>query len=143
MPTLSRQRESRFVTDRNSFMRMGRRRFVQGTAALGTASAVGLRAPSALAFTGMGQPPVLSGSRFDLRLDRLTVNKTGTPNWANAINGGVPGPVLHWQQGDVLTINVTNNLPAITGVHWHGIILPNPMDGVPGIEFPGIQPGET
>ena len=131
------------MTDRNPMLSIDRRRFVKGTVGLGAATALGLRSPAALAFTGIGQPPVLSGNRFDLRLDRMTVNKTGTPSWANAINGGVPGPVLHWRQGDVVTLNVTNNLPVMTGIHWHGIILPNPMDGVPGLEFPGIKPGET
>ena len=87
--------------------------------------------------------PVLRGNRFDLRLDRVRVNISGTPTWANAINGLVPGPVLNWREGDVVTLNVTNNLPEMTGLHWHGIILPNDMDGVPGLEFPGIMPGET
>ncbi len=122
---------------------LGRRRFVRGASAIGAGAALGLRGRSVQAFTGTGQPPALRGQQFDLGLDRVTVNKTGTPSWANAINGGVPGPVLHWREGDVVTINLTNNLPVMTGVHWHGIILPNPMDGVPGLEFPGIQPGET
>ena len=122
-----------------------RRHFVQGAAALGAGAALTLPpGPAAAAVSaGLGGPPVLRGNRFDLRLDRIAINKSGTPTWANAINGIVPGPVLHWQQGDVVTLNVTNNLPELTGVHWHGIILPNPMDGVPGMEFPGIQPGET
>ena len=85
----------------------------------------------------------LKGNTFDLRLDRIAINKSGAPDWANAVNGGVPAPVLRWREGDVVTLNVTNNLPEVTGVHWHGIILPNPMDGVPGLEFPGIRPGET
>ncbi|WP_428390777.1 copper resistance system multicopper oxidase [Lichenicoccus sp.] len=120
-----------------------RRRFVQGVAALGATAAVGWPSRSAFARSQASNPAVLSGTHFDLRLDRMTVNKTGTPSWANAINGGVPGPVLRWRQGDIVTLNVTNNLPEVTGVHWHGIILPNNMDGVPGLEFPGIQPGET
>ncbi|HQT76249.1 MAG TPA: copper resistance system multicopper oxidase [Rhodopila sp.] len=133
------------MTEQHSLPIIGRRRFIEGTAALGTTAAIGLRSStaSASALTGMSQPSVLSGNRFDLRLDRLMVNKTGTPSWAYGINGGVPGPVLHWREGDVVTLNVTNNLPVTTGIHWHGIILPNPMDGVPGIEFPGIRPGET
>ena len=120
-----------------------RRRFVKGAAALGAGAALGLPGRAGAVSAGTGGPPVLRGNRFDLRLDRVAVNKSGTPDWANAINGGVPGPALHWRQGDVVTLNVTNNLPELTGVHWHGIILPNPMDGVPGLEFPGIQPGET
>ena len=122
---------------------VGRRRFVQGAAALGVGTAVDLRSRQAWALTGPGKPAALRGNHFDLTLDRITVNKTGTRSWANAINGGVPGPVLYWREGDVVTLNVTNNLPVLTGVHWHGIILPNDMDGVPGLEFPGIRPGET
>ena len=121
-----------------------RRRFVQGTAALGAAAALGWpRRGSAAVQSGLGGPPVLRGNRFDLRLDRIRINKSGTETWANAINGIVPGPVLNWREGDVVTINVTNNLPEMTGMHWHGIILPNDMDGVPGLEFPGIMPGAT
>ena len=88
-------------------------------------------------------PGVLRGNRFDLVIDRAAVNKTGTADWGNTINGGVPGPVMRWQEGDVVTLNVTNRMPELTGLHWHGIILPNTMDGVPGLEFPGIKPGET
>jgi len=122
-----------------------RRALIKGTAAVGAGAALGVPAgPAAAAVqSGVGGPPVLRGNRFDLRLDRIGVNKSGTPTWANAINGIVPGPVLNWREGDVVTINVTNNLPEMTGIHWHGIILPNPMDGVPGLEFPGIMPGET
>jgi len=122
---------------------VNRRSFVQGAAALGAGMALGMRSRSAFALTSPGEPTVLRGNRFDLSLDRTNINKTGTPSWANAINGGVPGPVLRWREGDVVTLKVTNNLPEMTGVHWHGIILPNDMDGVPGLEFPGIQPGGT
>ena len=96
-----------------------------------------------LSRSALAAAPELRGNRFDLRLDRVAINKSGTTDWANAINGGVPGPTMRWREGDVVTLNVTNNLPELTGLHWHGIILPNPMDGVPGLEFPGIQPGET
>ncbi len=122
-----------------------RRALIKGTAALGAGTALGVPAgpASAAVQSGVGGRPVLRGNRFDLRLDRIRINKSGTETWANAINGIVPGPVLNWREGDVVTINVTNNLPEMTGIHWHGIILPNPMDGVPGLEFPGIMPGET
>lgn len=78
-----------------------------------------------------------------LRVDRTTVNKTGTPDWGNVINGAPPGPVLRWQEGNDVTINPTDNLPKLIGFHWHGVILPNSMDGVPGLEIPGIRPGGT
>jgi len=120
-----------------------RRGFVQGLAGFAAGAALGLRPASAAGTLGQSGPGPLRGNRFDLRLDHIAVNKTGTPSWANAINGGTPGPTLYWREGDVVTINLTNNLPEMTGVHWHGIIIPNPMDGVPGLEFAGIKTGET
>ena len=110
---------------------------------LGASLAAGFASVPARAMPGVQGLPVLSGTRFNLTIGRQAIDKTGRPSWANAINGGVPGPVLHWRQGDVVTLNVTNRMPEMTGLHWHGIILPNTMDGVPGLEFPGIQPGET
>jgi len=122
-----------------------RRTLIKGATAFGAGAALGVpTGPAAAAVqSGVSGMPVLRGNRFDLRLDRIRINKSGTETWANAINGIVPGPVLNWREGDVVTINVTNNLPEMTGMHWHGIILPNDMDGVPGLEFPGIMPDET
>jgi CopA family copper-resistance protein len=68
---------------------------------------------------------------------------TGTPRMATTINGSIPGPVLRWREGDTVTLRVTNRLPGPTSLHWHGILLPFEMDGVPGISYPGIMPGET
>jgi FtsP/CotA-like multicopper oxidase with cupredoxin domain len=62
---------------------------------------------------------------------------------ATAVNGSVPAPILRFREGDTLTINVTNRLAEPTSVHWHGLLLPNGMDGVPGLTFRGIDPGET
>ena len=126
------------MTENIRLPRLPRRHFIKGAAAL----AVPVRASAAVQ-SGIGGMPVLRGNHLDLRLDRIQINKSGTPTWANAINGIVPGPVLNWREGDVVTINVTNNLSEMTGLHWHGIILPNDMDGVPGLEFPSIMPGET
>jgi CopA family copper-resistance protein len=71
------------------------------------------------------------------------VNFTGTPRMATTINGSIPAPTLYLREGDTVTIRVTNRLPVATSIHWHGIILPYQMDGVPGISFAGIAPGET
>lgn len=125
------------------FTHLSRRRLLGGAAVLGAGSALGWPARAGAVTAGEGGPPVLRGNTFDLRLDRVSINKTGTPDWANLVNGSMPAPVLHWKQGDVVTLRVTNNMPEMTGMHWHGIILPNGMDGVPGLEFPGIAPGET
>ena len=58
-------------------------------------------------------------------------------------NGASPGPVMRFKEGENVKINVTNNLDEMTSIHWHGLILPFNQDGVPGISFPGIKPGET
>ncbi len=62
---------------------------------------------------------------------------------AITVNNSLPGPVLRWRQGDTVQIHVTNTLPDVmTSIHWHGIVLPSNMDGVPGMSFDGIAPGE-
>lgn len=71
----------------------------------------------------------------------MPVNFTGRPAVATGIEGSVPGPVLRWRQGDEAVIRVENRLPVTSSIHWHGIILPSEMDGVPGLSFPGIPPG--
>ena len=78
------------------------------------------------------------------RLEKIAVNVTGNPSIAKTVNGMLSGPTLRWKEGDTVTINVTNNLNEDTSIHWHGIILPASMDGVPGFSnFNGIKPGET
>ena len=101
---------------------------------------------SALAAAGQGSTataPVLSGANIDLVVAESAVNFTGTPRMATTINGSIPAPTLRLREGDEVTIRVTNRLPVATSIHWHGIILPYEMDGVPGISFAGIAPGET
>lgn len=80
---------------------------------------------------------------YELVIEEKTVNVTGRDRTAMAINGTVPGPVLRWREGEEVTINVTNRLRESTSIHWHGILLPARMDGVPGLSFDGIAPGQT
>jgi CopA family copper-resistance protein len=87
--------------------------------------------------------PVLSGKEFDLTISNTLINITGTERVATTINGTMPGPTLHWREGDTVTIRVKNLLTEETSLHWHGIILPYQMDGAPQISFNGIDPGET
>lgn len=129
---------------------LSRRRFVQGLAAGGVLGALGglptgawPQATSARPHAGSGTAPVLRGSEFDLVIEDAAVNFTGRPGVAQTINGMLPGPTLCWRKGDTVTIRVTNRLNEPTSIHWHGIILPFQMDGVPGISFAGIAPGET
>ncbi|MCR3817423.1 copper resistance system multicopper oxidase, partial [Pseudomonas aeruginosa] len=69
------------------------------------------------------------------------VNLSGSPATAMTINGSLPGPTLRWREGDNVTLRVRNRLAEDTSIHWHGIILPANMDGVPGLSFEGIAPG--
>ena len=85
----------------------------------------------------------LSGQKFNLTLTPQKVNFTGSERFATAINGSVPGPILRWKEGERVTLDVTNHLAEASSIHWHGILLPPEMDGVPDISFKGIAPGET
>lgn len=92
----------------------------------------------------MAEPlPVLRGKNIALSIGTKTVNYSGKTRTATTINNSVPGPVLHWKQGDTVTLNITNHLPVQSSIHWHGIILPSNMDGVPGLSYAGINPGQT
>jgi len=124
-----------------------RRRFLQGMGACAMVAA-----GTALSAEEITVPPppvkrrdtaILEGTEFHLTLDRTVVNVSGTDVLATTVNGMLPGPTLKWREGDSVTIHVTNNLPVSGSIHWHGIILPFRMDGVPGISYEGIAPGET
>ena len=71
------------------------------------------------------------------------MNFTGSTKMAQTINGSIPGPLLRWREGDTVTLRVANQLDEDTSIHWHGIVLPANMDGVPGLSFHGIRPRET
>ncbi|MDH1548424.1 copper resistance system multicopper oxidase [Pseudomonas juntendi] len=117
-----------------------RRSFVKGLAATGLLGGLGMWRAPVWAVTSLGQPNVLSGTDFDLYIGELPVNITGAARTAMAINGSVPGPILRWREGDTVTLRVRNRLKQDTSIHWHGIILPANMDGVPGLSFHGIAP---
>lgn len=85
----------------------------------------------------------LRGNVFDLSIGQTPINVTGQDRLATTVNGSLPAPTLHWQEGQRVTIRVKNNLSENTSIHWHGMILPTEMDGVPGLSFAGIKPGET
>jgi CopA family copper-resistance protein len=122
-------------------MRCTRRTFVMGAGAAVALSALGAWPASALAATQRTRE--LRGTEFDLEIADLPVNYTGQRRVATAVNGQVPAPLLRVREGDTVTLRVTNRLNEMTSIHWHGLLLPPGMDGVPGISFPGIAPGET
>ncbi|MCW3149159.1 copper resistance system multicopper oxidase [Stutzerimonas stutzeri] len=117
-----------------------RRTFVKSLAAGGAFAGLGLWQQPVWALTSPGQPTALSGTEFNLTIDAMTVDFTGNRRTAMAINGSIPGPLLRWREGDTVTLRVRNRLPQDTSIHWHGILLPANMDGVPGFSFAGIAP---
>lgn len=120
-----------------------RRRFVTGLAATGVLAGLGAR--GVWAEGSVRQPwSALRGTDFDLRIGETGVNITGRDATALTVNGSLPAPTLHWREGDVVRLRVTNTSShEDASIHWHGIILPANMDGVPGLSFHGIRPRET
>lgn len=111
------------------------------TAAL--SSGGGIAAGWALAGVSPGRSMQLARTDFDLEVSSMEVNFTGARRTAVAVNGQVPGPLLVWPEGEIITVRVKNRLTVPTSIHWHGVIVPSDMDGVPGVSFAGIPPGET
>jgi len=109
-------------------------------AAGGLLGGLGLWRNPVWAITSPGVPNVLTGTEFDLLIGETPVIIAGKSKPAMTINGGLPGPLLRWREGDTVTLRVRNRLKDTTSIHWHGIILPANMDGVPGLSFHGIEP---
>ncbi|MBV6869589.1 copper resistance system multicopper oxidase [Xanthomonas euvesicatoria] len=121
---------------------LSRRRFVQGLALGGVAAAGGLWRYDARA-AAQATTPVLRGSSQSLQIGRLPVNFTGHTRSAITVNQSLPAPTLRWREGDTVGVRVRNALAdQATSVHWHGLLLPANMDGVPGMSFDGIAPGQ-
>ena len=85
----------------------------------------------------------VSGPAIDLAVGHGPRVVQGRKGVGIAVNGSVPGPLIRLKEGQTVRLNVTNTLDADTSIHWHGLLLPFQMDGVPGISFPGIKPGQT
>jgi len=128
-----------------SFGHLSRRAFVKGLALGGAATSLGLLPAAALGQKSSSREPVsmLSGTNFDLRIDETAVNLTGASRRAVTVNYSLPAPTLRWKQGDTVTLRVSNMTGEDTSIHWHGILVPANMDGVPGMSFHGIKPGDS
>ena len=127
-----------------------RRRFVHAAGALGALAGLQRIAPAyaypangSRAIPGVGPRVVGAANRTDLVIDRTPFGFGGRRGIATTINGSVPGPLLRFREGDRAEIHVTNRLREDTSIHWHGLLVPNAMDGVPGVNFSGIHPGQT
>jgi CopA family copper-resistance protein len=117
---------------------------VKGLAAGGAAAGLDLwRAPGLAHANGAAAWTTLRGTDFDLRIGETPMNVTGHSRTAITVNGSVPAPTLRWKEGDTVTLRVANTLSEDASIHWHGIVLPANMDGVPGLSFHGIRAGET
>ena len=80
---------------------------------------------------------------YHLTIAKDQVNMTGAPAEGMTINGQIPGPTLFFTEGDTARIHVTNRMKENTSVHWHGVLVPPGMDGVPDLSFLPIEPGAT
>jgi CopA family copper-resistance protein len=135
--------------DKGSSFRPSRRQFVQGVAAGGAMLGLGLWPRPSWALKSPGQPVTLAGTDFDLAIGETPMNFTGRTRPAITVNGSLPAPILRWKEGTTVNLRVSNALPDRsihghqTSIHWHGILLPANMDGVPGISFNGIERGQA
>lgn len=146
VPILGLHHEGIYMNHDNT---LSRRRFVTGMAA--GSAAVGFSLYSGLSLGHVwgasdatySSPQILKGQQFDLNIGYQAVNITGKNRTATTVNGSLPAPILRWKEGETVTLRVKNNLAQDSSIHWHGMILPSNMDGVPGLSFAGIKPGET
>jgi len=97
---------------------------------------------AAAIFAVAGGAPAMADV-YDIKVERVTIDSGDFKRTGVGFNGGSPGPVLRFTEGEQVTLNVTNALTESTSIHWHGLILPYQQDGVPTISFDGIEPGET
>ena len=136
--------------------RFNRRRFLTGSSTLLGASMLSTLPTIANSALGANQKnavinsdkpdhkvPILTGNEFDLYVSEKMITVNGKSSMATLINDSLPAPTLKMQEGDTVTIRVHNQLNESTSIHWHGLLVPFEMDGVPGISFDGIPAGST
>ncbi len=127
--------------------RITRRVLLERLGAMGLMAALTPLIPSYVwartAINGTTLPPLLRGNSIDLTIAETPIQIGEQLGMAKTINGTVPGPLIRLQEGQTITFNVINRLKEDTSIHWHGLILPPNMDGVPGVSFAGIKPAST
>jgi CopA family copper-resistance protein len=101
------------------------------------------RCPAAWLLLSILVSGVTQADVYRLAISEQSINLIGAAQQAVVAEGALPAPTLYWREGEEVTLHVTNLLKEPTSIHWHGIILPYRMDGVPGISFDGIEPGQT
>jgi CopA family copper-resistance protein len=116
---------------------LSRRQFVLGAAAIACPLPLNAGSPQ------VSNQQTLRGNRFELGIGYRQVNFTGRERLATTVNGSLPAPLLRWREGERVVLRVANSLAEDASIHWHGMILPTGMDGVPGLSYAGIKPGES
>lgn len=128
----------------NNFSNLSRRKFLKLSSAIGAALTAGPMFPLfAKDGRGYAAPSDASLGPIELTIDGSVIDIAGRSTLATTINGTVPGPLVRLREGTEAVIRVSNRMREDTSIHWHGLILPFRMDGVPGLSYDGIQPGET
>jgi CopA family copper-resistance protein len=122
-----------------------RRQVIRAASLLGGSAALSTLLPSwaRSAESAGARPQALSGEDIRLTIAHSTMAPDGRRGHAVAINGTVPGPLIRLKEGQNVRLSVTNQLDEDTSIHWHGVLVPHQLDGVPGLSFPGIRPGQT
>ncbi|MCG3843586.1 multicopper oxidase domain-containing protein, partial [Psychrobacter sp. Ps1] len=133
-----------------------RRRFLTGSSTLLGASMLSTLPSIANSALGKGQQniavnsdkadhivPILTGTEFDLYVSKQSAIVNGKKSMATLINDSLPAPTLKMREGDTVVIRVHNQMDESTSIHWHGLLVPFEMDGVPGISFDGIPANST
>lgn len=123
-----------------------RRSLLKGIGALGTLTALESVLPAYVWSSASNEAATVSevsGHIINLTIAETSFQVDTRRTIATTINGTVPGPLIRLREGQDVTLNVTNRLEEASSIHWHGILLPPGMDGVPGVSFAGIEPGTT
>lgn len=125
---------------------ISRRGILKGAATLGLLAAAHALEPFRLwagTAAGSSSSKVLTGDLIDLTISEQIFRLNGREGPAVMINGALPGPLIRLKEGQQATLRVTNRLREVTSIHWHGLLVPPEMDGVPGVSFRGIDPGTS
>ncbi|GMN01766.1 copper resistance system multicopper oxidase [Erythrobacter sp. MTPC3] len=133
----------------NSYTNPTRRNLLKGSLAVGGVFGLQSMMPAWASPTGLAHSPAtktgatLTGEDIALSIGNSTFSVGGKTGHAVTVNGSIPAPLIRLREGQNVRLAVTNHLEEDTSIHWHGLLLPFQMDGVPGVSFPGIKPHET
>jgi len=122
-----------------------RRRFIGSSAALAALLGTGRLAPAwaQSGTAGLASGGAISGDNIALTIGHSQFSTSGRTGHAITVNGSLPAPLIRLREGQNVRIAVTNRLAEQSSIHWHGLLVPFQMDGVPGVSFPGIDAGQT